>query len=208
VRFPRSTASEPRHCWVRSRASHVLLLLTVLSLTACTLSTGQPAASPRATTPSPPSATIPAPSPSPSPLTQPTPRASPAEQQVTVPLAQVNNSGESGTATLIAQGDQTQVVIALQGAPAEVAQPAHIHKGTCEDLAQDPTFPLTGVKDGKSRTMVAIDLASLLHNGYAINVHQSARNLQTQVACGTISSSPTGSPRPRSSPMPHGSPAP
>ena len=100
------------------------------------------------------------------------------------------------------------MVIALQGAPAEVAQPAHIHKGTCENLAQDPTFPLTDVKDGKSRTMVAIDLASLLHNGYAINVHQSARNLQTQVACGTISSSPTGSPGPRSSPVPHSSPAP
>jgi len=50
-----------------------------------------------------------------------------------------NNSGESGTATLTKAGDnQTKVVLEVQGAPAGVSQPVHIHKGTCAKLDPKP----------------------------------------------------------------------
>ena len=46
------------------------------------------------------------------------------DDTVTVKLEAQNNSGESGTATLMPEGDKTKVVILLSGAPAGVAQPA------------------------------------------------------------------------------------
>ena len=47
---------------------------------------------------------------------------------VTVKLAPQNKSGESGTARLTPEGDQTKVEISLKGAPKGTPQPAHIHE--------------------------------------------------------------------------------
>src|SRR5438067_9399567 len=72
---------------------------------------------------------------------------------VTIPLNEQNGSGESGTATLTDMGNgQTQVVLKLSNAPT-VAQPAHIHKGTCANLDPTPLYPLTSVTNGQSDTM-------------------------------------------------------
>jgi Cu/Zn superoxide dismutase len=53
------------------------------------------------------------------------------DKPVTVNLEPQNASGEQGTVTLTPQGDKTQVVIKLAGAPSGVQQPAHIHDGNC-----------------------------------------------------------------------------
>jgi hypothetical protein len=45
--------------------------------------------------------------------------------ELSVDLAEQNGSGESGTATLTADGEKTKVVIALENPPAD-PQPAHI----------------------------------------------------------------------------------
>ncbi len=104
---------------------------------------------------------------------------------VTVKLSAQNGSGENGTATLTQVGSDVAVVIALSGAPA-TAQPAHIHTGTCSNLG-GVAYPLTSVTGGKSTTTVkGVTIAALLAKPNAINVHQSADNLQKYVACANI----------------------
>lgn len=109
------------------------------------------------------------------------------QQTVTIQLAVQNNSGESGTATLTDVGNnQTRVVLNLQGAPAGVSQPVHIHEGTCANLNAQPAFPLTNLSNGASETTVPIALSALLGKPYAINAHKSAQEVSVYVSCGNI----------------------
>ena len=105
---------------------------------------------------------------------------------VTIQLTPQNNSGESGTAVLTEVGAKTKVVVAVNGAPAGVGQPMHIHKGTCANLDPAPAFGLTTLTDGKSETTVDIPLTNLQQGGYAINGHKSAQDAKTYVFCGNI----------------------
>lgn len=105
---------------------------------------------------------------------------------VTIQLTPQNNSGESGTAVLTEVGAKTKVVVAVNGAPAGVAQPMHIHKGTCANLDPAPAFGLTTLTDGKSETTVDVPLTNLQQGGYAINGHKSAQDAKTYVFCGNI----------------------
>ena len=110
-----------------------------------------------------------------------------AADTASTPLQPQNNSGESGTATLTKAGDnQTKVVLEVQGAPAGVSQPVHIHKGTCTKLDPKPAYPLSPVVNGKSETTVKVSLDSLQKGGYAINGHKSAQEASTYVFCGDI----------------------
>ena len=54
-----------------------------------------------------------------------------AQQSITIALSPQNNSGQSGTAVLTADGAGTKVVITLSNAPGP--HPAHIHDGACPD---------------------------------------------------------------------------
>lgn len=82
--------------------------------------------------------------------------------------------------------------------------PAHIHLGTCSDLDPNPTFPLTDVapvsaESGaeadsaaaipveRSVTTVDATLEDLRTGGYAINIHRSADDIGTYIACGNLS---------------------
>jgi hypothetical protein len=106
--------------------------------------------------------------------------------QVTVEMSAQNGSGESGTATLTADGDSaTTVVIELANGAAE-PQPAHIHAGTCADLDPNPAFGLSNVVDGRSETTVNAPLADLQGKAYAVNVHKSATEAEIYVSCGEI----------------------
>ena len=102
---------------------------------------------------------------------------------VTVQLGEQNKSGETGTATITPQGGKTQVVLQLKGAPAE-AQPAHIHDGSCASIDPKPRIPLQNVTDGKSTTTVDLPMSEVMKG--AINVHKSASDLKTYVACGDL----------------------
>lgn len=104
---------------------------------------------------------------------------------VKVPIKAQNNSGETGTATLTADGNKTRVEIALSGAPA-TAQPAHVHDGSCAKIDPKPKYPLTSVVNGKSTTTLDVPLAQLSGGNLAINVHKSAAELTAYVACGDI----------------------
>ena len=105
---------------------------------------------------------------------------------VTVKLSQQNKSGESGTAKLTPAGDKTKVEISLKGAPKGVSQPAHIQEGSCPNPDPKPKYPLSNVVDGKSTSEVPVDIKTLRAGGLAINVHKSADEIKTYVACGNI----------------------
>jgi hypothetical protein len=102
-----------------------------------------------------------------------------------VQLQEQSFSGEAGTATLTSEGDKTRVTIDMASYAAG-AQPAHIHKGSCSSLDPTPAYPLKDVVNGKSTTIVNASLVSLKKTAYAINMHRSAKDLKTYVACGNI----------------------
>lgn len=96
-----------------------------------------------------------------------------------------NGSGQHGTVALKPRGAKTVVEIHLLGAPA-TAQPAHIHAGSCAHLNPAPKYPLTSVVDGISETTVNEPISVLTAGGLAVNVHKSATDLKTYVACGDL----------------------
>ena len=73
-----------------------------------------------------------------------------------------------------------------QRRPATTPQPAHIHTGTCAKLG-GVVYPLSNVVDGASTSTVkGVTIDKLLTATHAINVHESAANLDKYVACGNI----------------------
>ena len=104
---------------------------------------------------------------------------------VTVELTEQNGSGESGSATLTAEGEQTHVVLELSN-PTSDSQPAHIHRGTCANLDPAPAFPLPNVENGSSEATVDVTLDELTSGEYAVNVHKSNDEADVYVACGEI----------------------
>ena len=78
------------------------------------------------------------------------------------------------------------MVIKLAGAPNAVQQPAHIHDGNCANLDPKPRVPLQNVVEGKSTTTLNMKLDDIVGKGGAINVHKSAEEAKTYVACGNL----------------------
>jgi len=108
------------------------------------------------------------------------------DDAVTVKLEAQNNSGQTGTATLFSEGESTRVVIELLNTPTGIAQPAHIHPGRCDNLDKAPKWPLQAVMNGRSVTVLAASLDTILKDKVAINIHKSAAEIQTYVSCGNI----------------------
>lgn len=97
-----------------------------------------------------------------------------------------NESGVTGDANLIGvDGDMTRVRVSVQGSDGG-PHPAHIHRGTCDDLDPTPLYPLTDVVDGTSSTELTVPIADLEGEELAINIHESAENAERYIACGEI----------------------
>ena len=108
-----------------------------------------------------------------------------AGPQVTIELETLNNSGVTGTVTLISLGDRTQVDVDVDPA-GHPDMPSHIHPGTCENLVPQPKYPLRNVVDGKASTIVAVSLSELLGGDLAINLHNSNEDMRTYTACAVL----------------------
>jgi hypothetical protein len=108
------------------------------------------------------------------------------QKSINVPIHAQNKSGESGSAKLTPEGDKTKVEISLKGASKAGSQPAHIHDGPCAKLDPKPRYGLSNVENGKSTTEVPVKIEELTGGNLAINVHKSAADLKTYVACGDI----------------------
>ncbi|GEM_PF-3554380 len=126
-----------------------------------------------------------------------------APLSTSVNLVSQNNSGESGVATLVAlEGGKTKVTLNLTNAPANIAQPAHIHRGSCANLGE-VLFPLTPPVNGQSETTLDVALAEGILNRLplAVNVHKSESEINIYYACGDIGTTvPLVSPNPANSP--------
>lgn len=117
-----------------------------------------------------------------------------AENQIEISLSQQSGSAQSGKATL-SELNETTTRVEIEMTPGGPRQPAHIHRGDCAKLEQQPEYPLESVADGRSTTDVNAKLDDLLGGGFVINVHKSDTEIETYVACGEISTSP-GAPEP------------
>jgi hypothetical protein len=106
---------------------------------------------------------------------------------IKIEMKALNGSDENGFAVLTQKSDGVQVEVALGHAPAGIAQPTHIHIGTCGNINKAPEYALVNTVDGKGTSTVAgVNLAELLKGHYAINVHKSGTDLATYVSCGNI----------------------
>lgn len=104
---------------------------------------------------------------------------------LTLPLAQENGSGQSGTATLTSAGDgRTTVVLELSNPP-EAPQPAHVHPGPCGDLG-DPIAGLQNLVDGRSESTVSMSLDDLRTGDLVVHAHKSEAEFEISVACAPI----------------------
>jgi plastocyanin len=84
--------------------------------------------------------------------------------------------------------------IAQHGHGAQEAHPSHIHAGSCAELDPNPAYPLSdvaavsadaaAVQAGVTTVDVALD--ELVAGDFALNVHESAENVATYIACGDI----------------------
>jgi hypothetical protein len=108
------------------------------------------------------------------------------ENVVTLTLGEQNESGESGTATLVEQEGKLVVTLNLTGAPAGVVQPAHIHTGTCANIG-GVVYPLESPVNGVSETTLDTTLAELASQlPLAVNVHKSTTLASVYVSCGDL----------------------
>jgi len=103
-----------------------------------------------------------------------------------IQLAEENGSGQTGTATLTGTDDGKIMVMVELSNGTSVAQPAHIHKGTCANLDPKPAYPLTSLTNGVSDTTVDVSMETLMAGEYAINIQKSAAEASVYVACGNI----------------------
>ena len=101
--------------------------------------------------------------------------------------------------TLLVPGSEAQTPVSEADTAAET-HPAHIHSGTCDQLG-DVVFPLADVVSQTGEEMgaagghavktsevnhVDVPLQEILDGGHAINVHLSAEEIGTYIACGNI----------------------
>ena len=105
----------------------------------------------------------------------------------TVELSEVGDSGVSGTVTVTDNGDGTSnVSFDLDGTTEGAMHPAHFHEpGECG--ATNPVAVDLGTVNGDTGEQdIDVDESydELLDSGYYLNVHMSAEDLATVIACG------------------------
>lgn len=108
-----------------------------------------------------------------------------SSDSIAIPLGGANDSGQSGWATLTANGAQTDVAVTLSAGVLE-SELMHIHQGSCANPG-GVDYPLTSFVGGSgdSTMTVAASLSSIRNGNQYINVHQ-AGNPGTSTACGDI----------------------
>lgn len=108
------------------------------------------------------------------------------QDAVVVSMGPGRNGSQTGAAILTGRGDQTEVVMDIQPGPSGIQQPAFIHEAPCPNVGA-VRFPLNSVINGKSTTLLSIQLRELLNGQYAINVHQGPGvDINLYISCGVV----------------------
>ena len=109
-------------------------------------------------------------------------------KEMTVRLGSLSDAKISGVATLTeTDGGKVNVKLQLSGAETYGDHPAHIHTGVCPTPGA-VKYPLTNVgANSTSETTLNVSLDQLKQQlPLAINVHKSAVEINTYLACGDL----------------------
>src|SRR5687767_2820693 len=106
-------------------------------------------------------------------------------------LSAVGMSGVSGTAEAQSVGVGTGVRISLSGAQSGGHHPWHVHRGQCGDngpiVGEASAYPALHVgTDGRASGTATIGVPLVEETPYYVNVHRSATDLGTIIACGRL----------------------
>lgn len=112
--------------------------------------------------------------------------ADPPARTLTIPMHELNGSGENGTATLVEVGNKVRVSIDLTGEPPSASEPAHVHLGRCPNIKAVPAYNVGPVVGGKATDVVELSWDEIASGRYAVNVHESVATLGKYVSCGNI----------------------
>ena len=104
--------------------------------------------------------------------------------EVVVDLAELNSSGQMGTATLTPSGGGTLVTVETVNYLVD-PQPAVVYRGTGAELGE-AVFELAIIEDGISVTTIDASLADLRGAPHAVGVAESRAKPDVHVACGEI----------------------
>ena len=106
---------------------------------------------------------------------------------VIIDMKAVGGSGESGRVALTFMGAKTKISLRLDGAPYGTLQPAHIHKGTCENIGEEAKYKLTFPATGSSESVIEAGLEELRAAGaMVIDIHKSFAEDKKVVSCGEL----------------------
>ena len=110
------------------------------------------------------------------------------EDVLLVALNEMNGSGQSGYAMLVADDDQTDVSLSLSTGTLQ-SELVHIHSGSCDELG-GVEHGLTNFAGGSggSETKVAVELSTLTSGAFAVNAHE-VDNAGNYTACGDVPAS-------------------
>jgi hypothetical protein len=110
------------------------------------------------------------------------------EQSVTAQLEEENDSGLTATAVLTADGDQTFVVVQIEG-DVEEGTEGHMFASTCDDHegANGVFYQIEPVDaDGYSETVVDVPLTLLADGNHWIHMHTPSVERGEGLLCGPI----------------------
>jgi uncharacterized surface protein with fasciclin (FAS1) repeats len=103
------------------------------------------------------------------------------------PVTEMNGTGINGL--VIVKGDtrNSTVTVLMQGTPAGGKHPMHFHAGNC-DSNGDVVIPLNDLDGttGTSRTVVNVPYGTIVGGDHYLNIHLSADDMGTIVACGEV----------------------
>ncbi|MEX1184187.1 MAG: hypothetical protein WEF86_13225 [Gemmatimonadota bacterium] len=104
-----------------------------------------------------------------------------------------NDSGVRGAAAVYAAGVGSQVSISIAGSTPNAHHPWHVHRGTCATGGaivgdRDAYPPLHVGSDGAASGTATISVGLDENTEYHVNVHKSATEMGTAIACGNLTS--------------------
>jgi hypothetical protein len=104
----------------------------------------------------------------------------------TVPMHELNGSGQNGFATITDLGGKVMVTVSLGGEPASASEPSHVHFGRCPHIKAIPALNVGPILAGKGSSVVNLTWAEINSGKYVINVHKSADDMGNYVSCANI----------------------
>ncbi|MEK7148750.1 MAG: thioredoxin family protein [Patescibacteria group bacterium] len=105
---------------------------------------------------------------------------------IVVAMGELNNSKQSGKATLTDMGGKTKVMVEVASGVAGIPQPSHIHMGSCK-APGDVLYPLTAVVNGKAESVLDVSLETIGSKlPLLVMVHKSKDEAKIFVSCGDL----------------------